>query len=255
MCVAGRCWAQHKAPLTSRIRGPLCEKATNSLEPCSAIFWVAHFACARMGVCWSQYGTVRFCVRLVVPQQYRLIRHATHPMSPFGPSTQLEFCPSHAFAAVCTRVGYPPSVGLKGNQHQRLPASPDLEELNAEWTDKGEGLVRHTAWMCRIYTLLLRLFSNQGRGQHIKAKPIRTTQDQMYSVDRGTSQRMMGESFLLRRKDKASGQPEATWQSTPRTVSSVAHRGEGLHPGARHLLVREVCGRFSFGKVCGAIVL
>ena len=52
---------------------------------------VAHITCAQMGVCWSQYGTVRFCVRLVVSQQYRLIRHATHPMLPFGPSTQLEF--------------------------------------------------------------------------------------------------------------------------------------------------------------------
>ena len=29
----------------------------------------------------------------VVPQQYRLIRHATHPMLPFGPSTQLQFFP------------------------------------------------------------------------------------------------------------------------------------------------------------------
>ena len=28
----------------------------------------------------------------VVPQQYRLIRHATHPLLPFGSSTQLGFC-------------------------------------------------------------------------------------------------------------------------------------------------------------------
>ena len=31
----------------------------------------------------------------------RLIRHATHPLLPFGPSLQLEFCPSHALPAVC----------------------------------------------------------------------------------------------------------------------------------------------------------
>ena len=52
----------------------------------------ALFTCAQMIVCSSQNGTVRFCVRLLVPQQNRLTRHATHHLLPFGPSTQLDFC-------------------------------------------------------------------------------------------------------------------------------------------------------------------
>ena len=60
-------------------------------KPQQVGLWLAHFTCTQMGVCWSQYGTVKFCVRLVAPQQYRLIRHATHPMLSFGPSRQLEF--------------------------------------------------------------------------------------------------------------------------------------------------------------------
>ena len=73
-----------------------------------------------MCVCWSQYGTVRFCVRLVVPQQYRLIRHTTHSMLPFRPSTQLEIfppMPSPLCAGLVAtdhprELGHPPSVGF-----------------------------------------------------------------------------------------------------------------------------------------------
>ena len=32
----------------------------------------------------------------------------------------------------------------------------------------------------------------------------------------------------------------------PRMASSVPQKRRGLHPGTRHLLVREVCGRFAF---------
>ena len=52
---------------------------------------VAHFTCAQMVVCWSQYGTVRFCVPFWSHNK-TVIRHATYPLLPFGPSTQLEFC-------------------------------------------------------------------------------------------------------------------------------------------------------------------
>ena len=61
---------------------------------CVFILFLTFFGrtCAQMGVCWSQYGTVRSCVRLVVPQQNRGVRHDTHPLLAPGPSTQLEFC-------------------------------------------------------------------------------------------------------------------------------------------------------------------
>ena len=86
-------------------------------------FSVAHITCAQMFVCWSQYCTVRFCVRSVFPHQNRHIRHATHPMLPSGSSTQFDVVPpvpSRALPAVCllgchrppTCVGYPPVVGF-----------------------------------------------------------------------------------------------------------------------------------------------
>ena len=67
----------------------------------------------------------------------RRIRHATHSLLPFGPSTQLEFFPPRP-SLLCwlgchrppTRVGYPPSVGFSvsrwwgGSPGGLLPASP-----------------------------------------------------------------------------------------------------------------------------------
>ena len=46
-------------------------------------------------------------------RQHRLVRHATHPMLPSGPSTQLEFFHSHALPAVCWLGCHrpPPGVG------------------------------------------------------------------------------------------------------------------------------------------------
>ena len=50
---------------------------------------MAHFTRAQVGVCETQFGTVRLWVRCVVTRHF--VRHTAHPCCHSGPSTQLEF--------------------------------------------------------------------------------------------------------------------------------------------------------------------
>ena len=60
--------------------------------------------------------------------------------------------------------------------------------------------------------------------------------------------------LLMRNREKTSRTHNTTWTFTPRALSSFRQSGEGLHPRARHPIVREIGGRLSFGTVFGTIM-
>ena len=80
-----------------------------------------------------------------------------------------------------------------------------------------------------------------------KPKPIIQSKDRMYIVDSGASLRMMVRKFFLS-TGKKNHTTETTHHREIQTSSAIVRstkRGEGLHPEARHLLVREVGGRLA----------
>ena len=74
----------------------------------------------------------------------------------------------------------------------------------------------------------------------------------MYIVDSGASMHLMGKNYLLAETKCHSTDTQITWRSKPRKTS-FHKRGEGLHAGARHSLVREVGGDFASGVVSWTI--
>ena len=88
-----------------------------------------------------------------------------------------------------------------------------------------------------------------------KPKSTAKSKDRMYIVDCGASLHMTGNtSFSLSTKRKPYDRPITTWTSKPRVASSGPEKRRGLHPEARHSLLREVGGRFAFGIVSWTIV-
>ena len=86
------------------------------------------------------------------------------------------------------------------------------------------------------------------------AKPIIKSKSPMYMVDNGASLCICWNKVLLiRRTEKAS--ERLLLGSFNRERGRPFHeRGEGLHPGAQHLLVRDVGERFFFGFLFGTIM-
>ena len=103
----------------------------------------------------------------------------------------------------------------------------------------------------RLKTCTVRTTSNAAFQRHNEqhtctAKLIINSKDRMYTVDSGASPHSMGASAppALERTHQEN---RRLGENTNRERYCPFHlRDEGLHPGARHLFVREVAGRFSF---------